>query len=579
MGRVAGGRPLAAEPVISTTGPLPAQWSTAFVDGFVDHTINQPAEAVLRFADPQHRMLTDTRITLGTPLQVAVVTSTDRKRTLLFDGEVIGLETESDPAGVYTVLRGMDRGHRLLRGRRAITYPKTTVREVVAKLARRAGLKPGRVDPTHRYEYLCQPGVSDWDFLLMLARDHGGAVTVQGNRLSLRALPKATEAPASSTPSGQSEQVLEYGRNLLSLRAAVDAAEQPASVEVRSWDMTTKKPIVASAKTTNSAQWAPDRPPWSGSAATSGEPPLVIDDRPYRSHAEAVDAAASAAATVAMSRADLVAVAYGSPKLHAGTAVALSGVGEPFTGRYTVTSCRHLFDPGQGYRTRVTLSVAGQAWARDLHRTTRMNGLAIGTVSQVRTPPGAQGRGWVRVRFPWLSDTYVTDWIRAVEWGGKGGGGAFCPGVGDEVLVGFEHGRLDRPYLLGGLYNGQDKPSTTKTVVTEGGTVIRRFLADRSGDRIELVDSGEGAGVLLTTGDGNLSVQLDRGKGAITISGSGLVHLKTTGGLVLDAKTLELKGTGTVKLSGESVELAAGASKISVSAGSIGLKATRVDVT
>ncbi|MEV4441068.1 VgrG-related protein [Streptomyces sp. NPDC049577] len=564
MGRVMSGRPPAAEPVISTTGPLPAQWSAAFVDGFVDHTVNQPAEAVLRFADPRHRMLAETRITLGTALRVAVVTSADRKRTALFDGEVTGLETESDPAGVFTVLRGMDRGHRLLRGRRAATYPKTTVREVVAKLARRAGLKAGQVDPTYRYEYLCQPDVSDWDFLLMLAREHGGAVTVHGDKLSLKALPRAAEAPASSTPSGQSEQVLEYGKNLLSLRAVVDGAEQPASVEARGWDLAAKKPIVESARTANSAQWAPDRSPRSASAASCDDMPLVIGEGAYQSHAQAADAAASVAATVAMSRADLVAVAYGSPGLNAGTAVALSGVGEPFTGRYTVTSCRHLFDPGQGYRTRVTLSVAGQAWARELPRTAWMRGLAIGIVSQVRTPPGVRGRGWVRVRFPWLSDTYVTDWMRAVEWGGKGGGGAFCPAAGDEVLVGFEHGRLDRPYLLGGLYNGQDKPSTTKTVVTEGGTVVRRFLADRCGDRIELVDSGEGSGVLVTTGDGKLSVHLDRGKNAITISGSGPVHLKTTGDLVLDGKT---------------VELAAGASRIRISASSIDLKSTRIDVT
>ena len=32
------------------------------------------------------------------------------------------------------------------------------------------------------------------------------------------------------------------------------------------------------------------------------------------------------------------------------------------------------------------------------------------------------------------------------------------PEVDDEVLVGFEHGRPDAPFVLGALWNGKDKP-------------------------------------------------------------------------------------------------------------------------
>lgn len=40
------------------------------------------------------------------------------------------------------------------------------------------------------------------------------------------------------------------------------------------------------------------------------------------------------------------------------------------------------------------------------------------------------------------------------------GGGVISPDLDDEVLVGFEHGRLDRPFILGGLYNRLDTPNT-----------------------------------------------------------------------------------------------------------------------
>lgn len=50
-------------------------------------------------------------------------------------------------------------------------------------------------------------------------------------------------------------------------------------------------------------------------------------------------------------------------------------------------------------------------------------------------------------------------WARIVQpWAGNGLGGQFLPRVGTEVAVAFVDGDPDRPIVLGGLYNGQDKP-------------------------------------------------------------------------------------------------------------------------
>ncbi len=32
------------------------------------------------------------------------------------------------------------------------------------------------------------------------------------------------------------------------------------------------------------------------------------------------------------------------------------------------------------------------------------------------------------------------------------------PEINDKVLVGFEHGDIHRPYIVGGVWNGKDKP-------------------------------------------------------------------------------------------------------------------------
>ena len=97
----------------------------------------------------------------------------------------------------------------------------------------------------------------------------------------------------------------------------------------------------------------------------------------------------------------------------------------------------------------------------------------------------------MKLKFPWLSDDYVSDWARTVQPGaGKDRGWIVLPEVGDEVLVGFEQGDFDRPFVLGGLYNGVDTmPAGPNDLIDSGsGAINRRSLVSRRGHRIDLLD-------------------------------------------------------------------------------------------
>ena len=101
------------------------------------------------------------------------------------------------------------------------------------------------------------------------------------------------------------------------------------------------------------------------------------------------------------------------------------------------------------------------------------------------TTPSNQGRVELG-EFPWLSDDYVSDWARTVQPGaGKDRGAMVLPEVGDEVLVAFEQGDPQRPYVLGGLFNGIDTPNSKgpKLVDTDPGpsTAARSFSATGTG--------------------------------------------------------------------------------------------------
>ncbi|MDQ2773716.1 MAG: type VI secretion system tip protein VgrG [Acidobacteriota bacterium] len=67
--------------------------------------------------------------------------------------------------------------------------------------------------------------------------------------------------------------------------------------------------------------------------------------------------------------------------------------------------------------------------------------------------------GRVRVRFPWDREAKNACWIRVAQpWAGRGWGHQWIPRVGDEVVVSFLEGDLDRPIIIGSVYNGDNLP-------------------------------------------------------------------------------------------------------------------------
>jgi phage protein D len=592
-----GGRSFAVDPVVEAPGELPQIWAAQLVSCVVDENVGLPDAAVLTFRDPDHEFLQATGITIGTPLKVSVVTVSGQARERLFNGEVTALELDRDRTGSFTVVRAYSKAHRLQRGRKVVAYRNMTAAEIVRKVAAGAGLACGRVDAAPvTYRQLSQANVSDWDFLQFLAGESGAQVRVDDKGLLQFTRPqKASGAPAPSTPATRSPMVLEYGRNLLALRASLSAADGASQVEVRGWDVTTKRPLVARKASVTSGTVVPGLSPTAGASRFGRSTKLTVTDTPYRTQAETKAVADATAAHVSAAFGELEAVAEGNPKLRAGKPVALGNVGQDFSGRYTATAVQHVLEPHGGYRTTVWVSASPDRSLTGLvtganapGRGPRMPGLAIGVVTDVREPGGAQS-GAVRLKFPWLDDSYVTDWVRTVQWGGKGGGGVVSPEVNDEVLVGFEQGLLDSPYVIGGLYNGVDKPSPHDVPLIDktSGKVNRRSVVSRSGHRVELLDARAPgpSGLRLVTGDERLEVRLDdrrdrieltvnAGRGrpltSVVLDGTGITLDARQGNVTVKGRQVDIEGTTGVRIDGASVKVT-GKADVSVDGGLLGV--------
>lgn len=119
-------------------------------------------------------------------------------------------------------------------------------------------------------------------------------------------------------------------------------------------------------------------------------------------------------------------------------------------------------------------------------KTKRINGIVTGIVTNNKD---TEGLGRVKINFPWLSEESESDWAKTASFmAGKERGGFFLPEVGDEVLVAFEHGDIDYPYVIGVLWNKQDKPPENNN---NGKNNIRK-ITSRSGHEIIFNDDREG---------------------------------------------------------------------------------------
>lgn len=195
-------------------------------------------------------------------------------------------------------------------------------------------------------------------------------------------------------------------------------------------------------------------------------------------------------------------------------------------------------------------------------RSNRLNGVAPAIVTNNQDP---EGLGRVKVSFPWLSDENETDWVRvATLMAGPERGSFFLPEVGDEVLVAFEHGDINAPYVIGMLWNGQQKPPETNS---DGKNNIRKIrsrsgheivfddddtakkekieIHTKAGHRIVLDDSAGGEKIEVVDKTGSNRIVIDSVKNSIGIECGMQLKIK--------AQTVEIEGTASLTLKSNAI--------------------------
>jgi len=197
----------------------------------------------------------------------------------------------------------------------------------------------------------------------------------------------------------------------------------------------------------------------------------------------------------------------------------------------------------------------------------RFAGLFVAIVTNNQDP---EKLGRIRLKYPWLSDTDESDWVRvAAPMAGNDRGVFFLPEVGDEVVVGFVQGDMHVPIVLGGLWGGKDRPPATN----EDGKNNLRLVKSRSGHIIRLDDTDGAEKIEVIDKSGKNSVTIDTQSNTITIKAATDLVLEADNGKVsIKGASVEVTATKQgVKIEGGTTVDVNGAQQVNVKGGTVNL--------
>ncbi len=564
---------LASQITITLEGqPLSEEVVTRLRSVSVDQHAHLPDAFAIRLMDTDLKMLDEGPFDLGKRLKIEAENEQGEKATLL-EGEVTALEPEfGEGMLAELVVRGFDLSHRMYRQPRTEAYLNVKDSDLAQQLAGRAGLRAQAETTAAVYEHVFQHNQSDLRFLQERARRIGYECFVQGDTLYFR------KPPAEAQP----QVTLTWGQNLLAFYPRMNAAEQVEEVVVRGWDPARQQAIVGRAQQGAlypSVGESKDGAAWAGSL---GGGKHVVVREPLASQEEANTRAAALLNEISGAFIQAEGRAFRCPEIRAGERIEIKGAGKRLSGTYLVTRARHTYNP-QGLETIFQAQGIRSGLLRDALRPKSeappWGGVVTAVVTNTDDP---QKWGRVKLKFPWMSDDAESDWARlAAPGAGAEAGLCLVPDVGEEVVVAFEHGNFSAPVVLGGLWNGQQKPPPPAAQAPRGETPKAQAWRSRRGHYLLLLDTrenkvslGTAGGHTLTLDDANgkieivskggLKVVLDDNASKITLESGGDVEVQARGNLKVQANAsisleasanLDLKANGVVTVKGSLIKL------------------------
>jgi uncharacterized protein involved in type VI secretion and phage assembly len=236
-------------------------------------------------------------------------------------------------------------------------------------------------------------------------------------------------------------------------------------------------------------------------------------------------------------------------------------------GTFRVVKVVHTID--QNHRYSATFEAVPAELKRLPAPTVKMP-VAASVQAEVVKNADPQGLGRVQVEFPFARDMRSEIWLRVMtpDGGGlgkdygdgnpkgvvdKNRGFVFIPEVGDQVMVGFEFGDPNRPYVMGSLFHG-------KNAAGGGEKNFKKSITTRSGSTFTFEDCEDEEKyriIIQHNAENTFNISVEKGKGTMRLETSQDIFLKAPELIQLEAKQIVLKGERIQAQASDAIECVA----------------------
>lgn len=502
----------------------------------VDLSLILPNMFDMLIRDEAFELLDSSMFNVGDEVEILVQEIEATQPTTLMTGEITAIEPEFS-AGQTTKfhVRGYDKLHRLFRKKQTKTYLQVTDSQLAQKIAQDCNLKCIVDNSNPQYEYVIQDNQTNMEFLQERARRVGYYVYARDGQLYFVKQPKTTN-----------KVELVWGDNLIDFQARMTAAEQVSEVNVYGWDPSTKSTILGKSNTPVGVAIPDGKRGIDIVKKAFGKNETDVTNQPVWNVDEANNLAQSVLNSLSHTFFKAEGICFGNPDIYAGTEISINGIGKRLSGSYLISRAEHRYD-NSGYKTYFEISgnhadTLGYILAdkRDDKQNGNGYGVVVGVVTNINDP---EGLARIKVKYPSLpkdnGNEIESTWARLVTpMAGAERGMEFLPEVNDEVLVAFENGDSNYPYILGSLWSKTDKPPEPTASVVKDGKVQKRIIKSSSGHIITIDDTRDAEKISIIDKTGKNSINIDSKNNAIDINSEADISIVGKANLTLKGKTV-----------------------------------------
>lgn len=278
----------------------------------------------------------------GNAVEISMGYQDNQELPLMLRGKITAVQTSFPAGGLPQItVSGYDLTYCMTKGKKSRNWSDKTDSYIVSQIAQEYGLTPKVEDTKVQHPKTEQSQESDSQFLEKLAERNGYELYAFDRDLIFKPPANKEEAVAS----------LEWGRGLLSFTPEINIAEQITKVEVRGWNVATKKEIVGTAT-------VGEEPGRDAGRRSGGEVLKQVcreqGELKVRVPVFSQQEAKRRAEAILKKRSELFVQGSGEsiglPEIRANTNLELTGLGKPFNKTYYVEQSTHTISTS-GYRT------------------------------------------------------------------------------------------------------------------------------------------------------------------------------------------------------------------------------------